>query len=60
MHWLELYTRAIQARKEQVRDARRAAWALSINGTQTPPPAGISPARWRAMVRHVCVNGAPE
>ena len=48
---LSLYARV--EREAQLEAARRALWTLQHHGVEPETPDGISPARWRAMLKHV-------
>jgi len=48
---LSLYARV--EREFQLEAVKRALWTLQHHGVEPETPKGISPPRWRAMLKHV-------
>lgn len=51
---LSLYARV--EREFQMEAVRRALWRARLHGVASEPPDGISPSRWRAMLKHAARN----
>ena len=58
----EVFSMALNARAnniKQIAAASRAVNYITFEGEMPPPPTGIFPARWRAMINSIIKNGEP-